>query len=149
MALWYQCNFCSHCIPFLKSTNFVLPQPYFMKILSHIPSALLAFLFLFGGLNFFFNFVSTPPLTGNTGKFMELFGATGYMAVIKMLEILGGALIVFPKRRALAMLILTPIVLNIVLFELCISHEPSIGIAMAILSIFVIYQEKEKFKAIV
>jgi hypothetical protein len=80
---------------------------------------------------------------------MELFGATGYMAVIKVLETLGGSLIVFPKRRALAMLILTPIVLNIVLFELCISHEPSIGIAMAILSIFVIYQEKEKFKAIV
>ncbi|MFM6949105.1 MAG: hypothetical protein ACKOWQ_08830 [Aquirufa sp.] len=120
-----------------------------MKILTQIPSILLAFLFLFGGLNFFFNFVPNPPMTGNPAKFMELFGGTGYMTVIKVLEVIGGVLILFPMRRALALVILTPIVVNILLFEIYISNAPSVGIVLAILAIITIYQERDKFKGIV
>jgi putative oxidoreductase len=120
-----------------------------MKILAQIPSILLAFLFLFGGLNFFFGFVPNPPLTGNPAKFMELFAGTGYLRVIKILEIVGGSLILFPTRRALALVILTPIVVNILLFEIFISNEPSVGIVLAILAVIAIYQERDRFKGIV
>jgi hypothetical protein len=120
-----------------------------MKILPQMPSILLAFLFLFGGLNFFFHFVPNPPMTGNPAKFMDLFGGTGYMNVIKVLEVIGGILILFPTKRALALLILTPIVVNILLFEIYISKEPSVGIVLAILAIIAIYQERDKYKGII
>ena len=59
-----------------------------MKVLTHVPGAVLAFLFLFGGINYFFPMSPMPAMTGNPAKFMELFGGTGYMTAIKALEIL-------------------------------------------------------------
>jgi hypothetical protein len=44
---------------------------------------------------------------------------------------------------------LTPIIVNILLFEIFISNEPSVGIVLAVLAIIAIYQEKDKFKGIV
>ena len=120
-----------------------------MKFIKHVPAAILAFLFLFGGINFFFPLLPVPPMTGNSLAFFNLLGTTGYMAVVKILEILGGVLIILPTKRALATVILAPISVNIFLFEVFMIGAPGIGIVLIALIGILIYQEKQKFMALV
>ena len=120
-----------------------------MKFLKHIPAAILAFLFLLGGASFFLPLLPVPPMTGNSLAFFNLLGTTGYMVVVKILEILGGALIILPAKRALATLILAPISVNIFLFEVFMIGTPGISILLIALIGLVVYQEKQKFLALV
>ncbi len=120
-----------------------------MKVLTHVPGAVLAFLFLFGGINFFFPMTPMPTMTGNPAKFMELFGGTGYMTAIKALEILGGVLIILPAHRAKALLILGPIAVNIMFFEFFIQGTPGIGILLVALVGVQAYIDKAKFRVLV
>ena len=120
-----------------------------MKFLTHVPAAILAFLFLLGGLSFFLPLLPVPPMTGNSLAFFNLLGTTGYMAVVKILEIIGGALIILPTKRALATVILAPISVNIFLFEIFMIGTPEISILLIALIGLVVYQEKKKFLALV
>lgn len=118
------------------------------KILNLLPSVLVGALFLFGGLNFFFNFVAQPPMTGDPGIFMGIMMSSGMMTVVKVLEVIGGVLILVPSKRALGLTILAPITVNILLFELCLAHTPSVGVALTVLSVVIAFQEKDKLKAL-
>jgi hypothetical protein len=118
------------------------------KVLDLLPSILVGALYLFGGLNFFFNFTPMPPMPGNPGVYMGIMMSSGMMTVVKVLEIIGGVLILVPGKRALGLTILTPISVNILLFELCLAHQPGVGIALMVLSAIIAYQEKDKFKAL-
>ena len=120
-----------------------------MKYLTHVPAAILAFLFLLGGLSFFLPLLPVPPMTGNSFTFFNLLGTTGYMAIVKILEIMGGVLIILPTKRALATVILAPISVNIFLFEVFMIGAPGIGIVLIALIGILIYQEKQKFMALV
>ncbi|RXK48917.1 hypothetical protein [Aquirufa rosea] len=119
-----------------------------MKFLKHIPTYLLAFLFLFGGLNFFFDFVPAPPLSGNQATFFNLMVPTGFMRIVKILEILGAVLLLFPSKRALSLLILTPIAINILLLEWLVLGGLGAGPLLIILIGIIAYQEFDKFKAL-
>jgi putative oxidoreductase len=68
-----------------------------------------------------------------------------YMTTVKVLEIIGGVLLLFPKTRAIGICIIVPIVVNILLFEIFIAKSVSIGAALVVLSILAIYFNKEKF----
>lgn len=85
-----------------------------------------------------------PAMTGNQAVFMNLFTTTGYMAIVKIFEIIGAVLLLVPAKRALGSLILAPIAVNIVLFELVVAHQPGVGIIMLILQSIVLYQERHK-----
>ena len=119
-----------------------------MKYLKLIPTLLLAFLFLFGGLNFFFEFVPTPPLSGNQAVFFNLMVPTGFMTVVKSLEIIGAILLLIPSKRALSLLILTPIAITIVVLEFLVLGGLGAGPVLIILIGIIAYQEFDKFKAL-
>lgn len=119
-----------------------------MKLIKHLPAAALAFLFLFGGLAFFFHFVPEPPLAGKQLAFMSLLGGSGYMAVIKVLEIIGGLLIIFPAHRSKALLILGPIAVNILLFEIYIAGGVGVGAVIVFLVLAQVFIDQDKFKAL-
>jgi hypothetical protein len=87
-------------------------------------------------------------MTGEAGTFMGVLFTSGILKVVKVLEVVGGALILLPGKRALGLTILAPISVNILLFELCLAHQPGIGIALLVLSAIIAYQEKDKFKAL-
>jgi len=55
----------------------------------------------------------------------------------------------FPKTRALALLLIAPNTINILLFELLIAHQPGIGVLMILLNGVAIIQNKEKYAGIV
>jgi len=119
-----------------------------MKLLKHVPAVLLAFLFLFGGLTFFFHFVEEQPMPGKAPEFMKLFIDSGYMTIVKVLEIIGGVMILFPAHRAKALLILGPISVNILLFEIYIAGGVGIGALLIPLVLAQAFIDQEKFKTL-
>ncbi|MEY4539123.1 MAG: hypothetical protein RLZZ306_880 [Bacteroidota bacterium] len=120
-----------------------------MNILKQIPAFLLGALFIFGGASHLFHFgPAQPPMTGNALKFMELFGSTGYMTTIKVCELLFGIMVLIPKTRALGLILLAPIVVNILLFEVHLDKGPAIGAACVVLNALAIYFVKEKYSNI-
>ena len=89
-----------------------------MKIATHIIAALFGLMFLAGGLVFFAGKMPEgPPMGPLAEHFMAAFAPTGYMAFVKICEILGGAVVIVPKTRNLGLLILGPIIINILCFH--------------------------------
>jgi len=115
-----------------------------MKFLPKIPTFLVAFLYLFSAFNYFYPLAPMPAMTGNQAIFFNLFASTGYMAIVKIFEIIGAVLLLIPSKRAMGILVLSPIAVNILLFELIIAHAPGVGIVLVILHAIILYQEKNK-----
>lgn len=119
-----------------------------MRIATLIITYLIGLMFFVFGLNFFLNFMPMPPLEGDVKVYNELMFKTHYMAVVKVLEILFGAMLLLNIKRPLAWLLLLPIVVNIVLFEVLIARQPGLGIVLLLLNAFMIYAHREKYKSI-
>ncbi len=88
-------------------------------------------------------------MQGNAGAFTGLLYTTGFLAVVKSLEIILGALMLVPTTRALALLLIAPISVNIFLFEIVIAKQPGIGILLIILNAWAIYVYRKKYLSIV
>ncbi len=119
-----------------------------MQIAKHIPAYLLAALFLFSSVAYFFHLMPMPPMTGDPATFMMLMGGSGYIDIVKALELLVAVLLIVPKTRALALILIAPIVVNILLFEVCIAKAPGIGIALVLLTAVGLYLNREKYVSI-
>jgi len=123
-----------------------------MKIATHIVAALFGLMFLFGGCFFFFGTLPPgPPEDSLPGKFMAAFGPTGYMAFVKVCEIIGGALVIVPRTRNLGLLILGPIVINILCFHAFVV-KGGWGPAHAFITVaalFLLWTERRAFAALV
>jgi putative oxidoreductase len=121
-----------------------------MKVASQIPAILLALVFVVFGLNFFMNFIPMPPLEGLNKKFFEVMAMeSSYMMIVKVLEVAIGLMLLLPKTRALALLLIAPIAVNILIYELVIAHQPGIGILLVVLVAAGIYVEREKYLSII
>ncbi|MES2797489.1 MAG: DoxX protein [Bacteroidota bacterium] len=120
-----------------------------MKFITQIPAYLLGLLFVWGGAAYLFHLMPDQPLTGDSATFMKLFAETGYMTIIKICELLFGILLFIPKTRALGFILLAPIAVNILIFELHIAHAPGIGIAIVILNAIGLYLNREKYIGII
>jgi putative oxidoreductase len=120
-----------------------------MQQLKNIPAYLLALVYLVFGSNFFLKFIDMPPMEGNAGAFIGVLYSTGFLAFVKVLEIVLGLLLVLPATRRLALVLIAPISVNILLFELFIAHQPGIGILLVLLNGFAIYQNRKSYMPIV
>ncbi|MDE3252616.1 MAG: DoxX protein [Bacteroidota bacterium] len=120
-----------------------------MKTIQKLPVYLLALIYLIFGSNYFFHFITMPPMAGNAGTFAGVLFTTRFLLVVKVLELTLGLGMLVPKTRALALILIAPITVNILLFELLIAQQPGIGILMVILNGLAIYQLKDKYLGIV
>ena len=121
-----------------------------MKIIQQIPTYLLALVFLVFGSNFFLHFLPMPPNAGgNAAAFGGLLYTTGYMTFIKVLELSFAILLLIPKTRALALLLIAPICVNILLFEIFMVGQIGLGALLMVLNAFAIYQHREKYWGII
>jgi hypothetical protein len=87
------------------------------------------------GANKFLHFIpmDTPDLNTAAGQFMNSLGATGYIfPVVGVLEVIIGAMLLFKKYIAFALILLAPISINILLFHLFLDI-PGLSIALLIL----------------
>ena len=120
-----------------------------MQFVKNLPTYLLALVYLVFGANYFLHFIPMPPTDGNAGAFTGLLYSTGFLAFVKVLEVLLGALLLLPATRKLALVLIAPISVNILLFELFIAHQPGIGILLVLLNGFAIYQYRRNYMPIV
>ena len=123
-----------------------------MKLATNIVAGLFGLMFLFGGFFFFFGTMPPgPPEDSLPGKFMAAFGPTGYMAFVKVCEIIGGALVAVPRTRNLGLLVLGPIVINILCFHAFVAKGgfewEHAFIALA--ALFLLWTERKAFAGLV
>lgn len=124
-----------------------------MKNIANIASALLGLAFVTFGANFFLNFIPMPadpsPADAPHKLFMAALFPTGYLAFVKVLEILGGVLVAVPKTRNLGLLVLGPIVVNILAFHIFLTKGAGLFdvpvLAITVLSAFVLFTERKAF----
>src|SRR5438874_728471 len=82
------------------------------------------------GLDHFLHFLSmpaAPDFPDNAMKYVAALQGTGYMDVIKVLEVAGGALLLSGRFVPLGITLLTPVAVNILLFEIFLLHQPGPG----------------------
>jgi putative oxidoreductase len=120
------------------------------KTLPTIAGGLLGLLFITFGLNFFLHFIPIPPPTEGTpaAAFMGAAYITGFLTFVKVLEILGGILVMVPKTRNFGLLVLGPIVVNILAFQIIIAKaslfQPPV-ILISVLAAFLLWSERAAF----
>ena len=89
-----------------------------MKYALLAASILLGLVFVVFGLNFFLHFIPMPASMGeNADKFAGVMAATGYMTVIKVLEVALGAMLLTGFQRPLATILIAPIAVGILLLR--------------------------------
>lgn len=117
-------------------------------ILQQIPAYLLGLVFSVFGLAYFFKLIPSPEMQGDMLTYMNLMEPTGYMKVVKAFEVLGGLLLFVPRTRGIGLCIITPIVINILCFELLIAKMPGIGVILLIVNTIALFLAKDKFKSL-
>ena len=106
-----------------------------MKIASTIARLLLGLVFVVFGLNFWLKFAPIPPFPegSQAAAFMGAMYVTGFLTVVKVLEVVGGLLLLTGRFTNLGLAILGPIVFNIALFHFLIvqgAYEMSVFIGV-------------------
>ncbi|MEI6247957.1 MAG: hypothetical protein WCP67_05415 [Verrucomicrobiota bacterium] len=109
------------CLGFVSLVFALWPSPLspsqqrIMKLAANIVACLLGAIFIVFGLNFFFNFIAIPhpPEGSPAAAFIGAMYSTGYLKLVKILEIAGGLLLVLPRLRCLGLIIIGAIVFNI------------------------------------
>jgi len=127
-----------------------------MKLLTHILAGLLGFAFVAGGLMFLLKLGPTPPPppTGSPpALFMGALMPTGYMTFVKVLEVFGGLLVIVPKTRNLGLLILGPIIVNILAYQIFINRgvglfDPPV-IVISVLALFLLWTGRREFLGLI
>jgi putative oxidoreductase len=105
-----------------------------MKYAPVIAGILLGLLFIASGLVVLLHLVSMPPMPEGTppAMFMGAFGPTGYFTFVKTFEVLGGVLVAIPRTRNFGLLVLGPIIVNILAFNIFIMKGVGLANPMVI-----------------
>lgn len=121
------------------------------KILN-VLSAIFGLLLVNGGLNKFFNYMPTPEnLNPELVKdFEALVEIAWLMPLIALAELIGGALLIFPKTRALGALIVLPVMVGVLLTHIFVdlSGLPTAIVIWAIL-LWILFDNREKYLSII
>ncbi|CAM2009885.1 hypothetical protein [Acanthopleuribacter pedis] len=122
------------------------------KTKTYITLAAQAFLGLIlgvmGGLNYFLGFMETPKPTPEAGAFLGAMAAAGYFfPFVKVVEIVGGLMLLTNRFVPLALVMLAPIIVNIFALHLFLqpAQLPMSGAMMAAL-VFVSVMYRKHFK---
>jgi hypothetical protein len=123
-----------------------------MKHAPTIAGGLLGLLFVVFGLNFFLKFIPMPPGPPEGSPpalFMAALFPTGYLAFVKVLEILGGVLVAIPKTRNLGLLVLGSIIVNIIAFHVFLTGGAGLAdpvvILITALPLFLLWTARKSF----
>ena len=121
-----------------------------MKHAPLIASILLGGLFIMSASVVLFGFAPTPENTP-IWHFMQACGPTGFMTFVKVLELLGGILVIVPRTRNLGLLILGPIILNILAFHQFIAGDGILQpmlIGISLLAVYLLWAERKAWKGL-
>ncbi len=108
-----------------------------MKYLPTIAGILLGVLFLMASVTFFLHMVPEPKFVAGSpvALFMGAFGPTGYLAVVKAFELIGGILVMIPRVRNFGLLVLGPVLVNILTFGFLIDKSALNGMTFLVVAL--------------
>lgn len=111
-------------------------------------SLLFGLMFINAGLNKFFNYMPMPEdMPESMVKLMAAYTTIVWlMPLVAVVEIIGGVLIIIPRFRALAAIIVLPITVGILLTH--IFNEPSglpIALAFFAVNVWLLFEYREKY----
>jgi putative oxidoreductase len=119
-----------------------------MKIAVLIARILLGLIFVFFGLNAFFNFLHAPMPTGVAGQFIGALYTSHFYVVPFGFQIIGGLLLLSGRFIPLALVILAPILVNILTFHLTMAAGILPGLVCTVLWFIVFAGHRNSFAAI-
>lgn len=108
---------------------------------------LFGLMFINAGLNKFLNYMPVPK--DMPENLMNMFGAMmqikWLMPLIGIAEIVGGALIIFPKYRALGAIIIFPVMIGILLTSITLSSGILMPIILMVILVWILFENREKY----
>jgi uncharacterized membrane protein YphA (DoxX/SURF4 family) len=113
-----------------------------------VARVLLGLPFLVFGLNHFLKFMpmpSQPDLPENAKLFTTALIDSGYLNVVKVLEVVGGALLLSGRFVPLGVTIVTPVAVNILLTEIFLMGQPGLGVVLVALCAFLVWAYRSHF----
>lgn len=112
-----------------------------------VARVLLGLPFFVFGLDFFLKVLPmpTPQFPEIATGYITALGASGYMKVVKVLEVIGGAFVISGRLVPLGVVILSPIAVNILLFEVCLLGQPGLGVLLTGLCFFLVWAYRSHF----
>jgi putative oxidoreductase len=119
-----------------------------MKIAVLIARILLGLVFVFFGLNAFFNFLHAPMPPGLAGQFTGALFASHFYVVPFGFQILGGLLMLVGRYVSLGLVILAPILVNILTFHLTMAPGILPGLVCTLLWFIIFAAHRESFRGI-
>lgn len=115
-----------------------------MKKIPCIAALLLGLAFVFFGVHFWaqFGFVPKPQHSEAAGAMIGAMYKSGYLTFVKVLEVVGGILLIIPRTRVWGLFIIGPILINIL--AICIfldGQTPGLVIGLVVLALIVAWSK--------
>ena len=125
-----------------------------VKMLSLVAGILLGLGFANAAVMVLFGLVDAPPPPEGTpmAHLFAAFGPTGYLTMVKVLELVGGVLVAIPRTRCLGLLVLGPILVNILAFHWFVAGDGFGGpmvLGLCGLALFLLWAERRAFAGLI
>src|SRR6266436_4838609 len=120
-----------------------------MKIAALIVRWLVGLIFVVFGLNPFLNFIPAKLPPGLAGDFLNVLIQSHYVLFIGAVQVAGGALLLANRYVPLALTLLGPVIVNILIYHLCLSHaEAGVAVLVAMLWGFLFSRNRQYFSSL-
>jgi hypothetical protein len=120
-----------------------------------VAGIILGLLFVMSAVVVLFNLVKMPPPPEGTpaAMFFGAFAPTGYLTFVKMFELVGGLVVMIPRLRNFGLLLLGPVIVNILAFQIFLGGgfkdllNPMILI-MLVLALYLLWVGRKNFASL-
>jgi uncharacterized membrane protein YphA (DoxX/SURF4 family) len=106
--------------------------------------------FLVFGLDHFLKVLAMPmpELPDLAMRFGGVLNESGYIHVVKVLEVVGGALVLSGRLTPLGLVLVTPVAVNIALWDIFLVGQPGLGVVLAALCFFLVWAYRSHFAGV-
>ena len=122
-----------------------------MKWVVLVARVLVGGIFVLSSANYVFKFTEEPPPpTAQAGAYIGALagypeGTPAYMQVIKVCEFVGGLLVLSGRFTPVGLVLVTPVVVNIALYEVVYGGKPGPGVILTLLAVFLVWAYRRAF----
>jgi uncharacterized membrane protein YphA (DoxX/SURF4 family) len=122
-----------------------------MKVATAVARYLLGTVFFVFGLDGFVGLIPLPPLPTPAADFLQAMQHTGYLFyLVKGTEVVAGTLLLSGRFVPLALVLLSPVIVNIVFFHAFLNapHEVIPPLVLLAIHLFLIWQYRQHYQTL-